>query len=494
MSAMTCPQPADLSRAIASGIDPELRAHLRECDACADEVEAHAAIVNAARDLPIVEPTREQAYELRSALQAAAQVRPPMVSFRAMWATSAAVVLCAAAVLLVFGLRGTKGPDAVAMQYRGSVHAHDGARYIRVGGPPDEIVRLMDGTLTVEVEKLLPGERFRVVTDDGEVEVRGTAFDVSARDDKLRAVRVLHGRVEVRSDHASAPVMLDVDQRWDVTKLASVDPTIAAPPGPSVEDSGLEIVATQATAATATAPSATTTVPAPARPSITTDVAKPTATAPTATTAPPPAKATVPTTSAPARSSITTDVAKTSTPVRPSITTDVAKPTTPAKPTTTKLDPLSPRAPGPRAPTTPSLTTGTPPAKTVNKRPIELLFDEGWSALASGDPRRAATAFEKAARTAPDDPLAEDAWFWRASALSQARASGASEALATFLKQYTRSPRAGEASAMLGWLLLERGDLDAAEARFRAAANDRVDRVRGSAAKGLAAVEQRRAP
>ena len=46
--------------------------------------------------------------------------------------------------------------------------------------PPDEIVRLDDGRIELDVIPLAAGERFRVVTDHGEVEVRGTSFEVLA--------------------------------------------------------------------------------------------------------------------------------------------------------------------------------------------------------------------------------------------------------------------------------------------------------------------------
>lgn len=126
------------------------------------------------------------------------------------------------------------------------------------------------------------------------------------------------------------------------------------------------------------------------------------------------------------------------------------------------------------------------------KRPIELLFDEGWAALAAGDAAKAAAVFDRAAKSAPDDPLAEDARFWHASALTRAKSSGAAAALDAFLARHGSSPRAGEASAMLGWLVIDR-DLDRAERLFKAAENDRAAAVRASAKKGLGVVETRRA-
>jgi hypothetical protein len=389
----SCPQPVELSTALVSGLDDALREHVRGCSRCAAELASHRRFVDAARELPIVEPTLDHVHDVRGALVAAVRVSSPIASSRAMWAIAGAVVLAAAAFLLVFGLRGSSDQPttrAALPQYRGTIHPHDGAQFIRVGSVPDEIVRLTHGTLTVEVDKLHPGERFRVITDDGEVEVRGTAFDVSADDDHLRSVHVLHGRVEVRPEH-SEQVVLDIGQRWDRAKVAHVD----EPPLPAHDVS-----------------------------------------------------------------------------VAPDPTVVPTKGHASQRSTNQIMN-----VPGPRSAT---------------KRPIELLFDEGWSVLAAGDPKRAAAVFERAAHAAPNDPLAEDAWFWRASALARVGDTTAVDALGSFIRRYPRSPRAGEASAILGWLLLDRGDLDAAETRFRAAANDRVDAVRTSANKGLDATTLRR--
>jgi hypothetical protein len=49
----------------------------------------------------------------------------------------------------------------------------------------------------------------------------------------------------------------------------------------------------------------------------------------------------------------------------------------------------------------------------------------------------------------------------------------------------------GEASALLGWLLLESGDKAGATSRFRTALADPVERVRANARAGLQAVERR---
>ena len=67
----------------------------------------------------------------------------------------------------------------------------------------------------------------------------------------------------------------------------------------------------------------------------------------------------------------------------------------------------------------------------------------------------------------------------------------AQEVLTRFLVRYPKSDRAGEASVMLGWLLLRAGDVTAAEARFGSALSNPSERVRRSGRAGLAASGRR---
>ena len=90
---------------------------------------------------------------------------------------------------------------------------------------------------------------------------------------------------------------------------------------------------------------------------------------------------------------------------------------------------------------------------------------------------------------APDGPLVEDASYWHAVALARGKRSA--EALSAFrdvLDAHAGSPHAGDASAMLGWLLIDARVYDEAARRFTAAATDRDPAVRRSAQAGLDAL------
>jgi tetratricopeptide (TPR) repeat protein len=243
--------------------------------------------------------------------------------------------------------------------YRGTVQVSDGARYELASAAPDEVIRLHEGSITIDIAGLAPGERVRVITDDGEVEGGQGRLIVMARADTLTEVEVERGRFEVRTLR-QPPVVLADGQRWPA-KVAMrtervIPPKIVSPPR-------------------------------------------------------------------------------------------------------------------------------------LANLPMAKLFDAGWQELRAGRPAEAARIFGDALARYPGDALAEDAAFWHGVALRRAQQRPAAvKALTAFLDKHRRSPRVGEASAMLGWLLLEGGDLDGAERRFQAAAKDPVKSVRDSAAKGLTAV------
>jgi TolA-binding protein len=123
----------------------------------------------------------------------------------------------------------------------------------------------------------------------------------------------------------------------------------------------------------------------------------------------------------------------------------------------------------------------------------EVSYDQAWEAMRANDFARAANGFSRVLLLAPDGPLVEDASFWHAVALARAKRSAeALSAFRDFLDSYAGSVRAGEASAMLGWILVDARDYDEAARRFRAAAGDAQASVRDSAQAGLAALATRK--
>lgn len=173
----------------------------------------------------------------------------------------------------------------------------------------------------------------------------------------------------------------------------------------------------------------------------------------------------------------------------------VTAPTAPALPTPAPvLDVVAPSPPSiPHPPglvvkrSAPREETATAPpkvARTVD--PQELAFVQGWEAMRQGEYGPAAAAFNRAIALSPDGDLTEDSMFWRAVAIARLhRTTEAIGAFRAFLDAFPTSTRAGEAAAMLGWLLVETHELDEAKRRFHSAENDPHAGARASALQGL---------
>jgi TolA-binding protein len=115
------------------------------------------------------------------------------------------------------------------------------------------------------------------------------------------------------------------------------------------------------------------------------------------------------------------------------------------------------------------------------------------AALRAGDAATATKSFTAACTAARGEALDEDACFWVGAAAKRAGDTAtAREALTRFLSRFPASVRAGEAAALLGWILYDAGDLDGASQRFELAAKDRVQKVKESAQRGLEAVKRKR--
>ncbi len=198
-----------------------------------------------AKELPVPPCSSAHREEQRTALLACARTRrlcPMGVRGTRRYVLLAAV---AAAVVVAAGLaasvRHTAAPEPAsdkraagdpdrAPRYRAVVRPHVGARVQRVSAAPDEVVRVHEGVVDFDVAALLPGERFRVVLGDGEVEVRGTAFSVTVADDRLLAVRVHRGAVDVKAGQ-TAPLRLEPGQQWSAVEPDDPDDAVAPSPG-----------------------------------------------------------------------------------------------------------------------------------------------------------------------------------------------------------------------------------------------------------------------
>jgi TolA-binding protein/anti-sigma factor RsiW len=98
----------------------------------------------------------------------------------------------------------------------------EGARWSRVREGLVERVRLEDGTLKIHVRHQASGERFLVELPDGELEVRGTTFEVTVRAFKTERVSVDEGVVAVRVKAAGAERELRAGEAWDAPRSGAL--------------------------------------------------------------------------------------------------------------------------------------------------------------------------------------------------------------------------------------------------------------------------------
>jgi len=298
----------------------------------------------------------------------------------------------------------------------------------------DELVRVRSGTIRLAMHTVRPGDHVRLQTGDAEVEGSG-AYEVVVAADALASVTVSTGTATVRIKGHQQAVFLAAGETWRPTVItADLD---LAPAKPDVAATA----AVDPASPTAASPSPTTASPSLSRPTATPS--------PSRTTATPIA-------------------------VAPSSTTSPPEVVAPAEP------PPAPR-PAVTAPIEPSA-----PVVTGNS-PTETSFRAGYALLRTNTFAAAALELGKAADG--DGPLAADARYFQAVALTKAgRAAEAERALVQFIDRAATSVRRGRAVVMLARLLAARGETTSARAWFEDAMRDSDASVVAAARAGIAAL------
>ena len=171
----------------------------------------YQALVELAHELPYCPPHSQVVEEMRTSVLAMMDVAASPAPRRGnRWLVGAAATAAAMLAILVLS-RDTSTPTQPRAHAR--VTSVGAATFTSLSPAPEEVIRLIDGLLTLAVSPLGTGERCRVIVGDGEVEVRGTAFAVEARADHLVRVSVSHGRVEVRAQGRT--VLLGAGEVWE---------------------------------------------------------------------------------------------------------------------------------------------------------------------------------------------------------------------------------------------------------------------------------------
>jgi hypothetical protein len=237
-----CPSVEEFSRRITLGEAGPLAEHFASCHACGAEWDDAQRLRALVRELPTpsLEASAVSAVRER-VLEGALEMERTRRRRRVLGSALAVAAMVAVAALAPWrGRVGTGG----APQYHAVLTGGPSATFVRESGLPNEVVRLDEGTLHVEVEKLRAGERFVVHAGDGEVEVRGTAFDVTVLDGHLSSVHVERGRVEVRAA-SSSPAVLSIGEEWKAAPPRATPtplPEIAPTPSPAPAALSPEVV------------------------------------------------------------------------------------------------------------------------------------------------------------------------------------------------------------------------------------------------------------
>ena len=351
-----------------------------------------------ARTIPAPPRGADRVERTRTALLASAGTQQRRRTYAPV--VGVALALAAAAAVLVWVIGG----DRPVTRDKLAVAPVGLARFERATSWPDYVVRADDGYVSVHLEYLDAGERFRVKTADGEVESRMAHFVVATERGRLARVAVSAGSVEIRWGHES-PVFLSTGQMWTPVRTAEV----------IVDRQPVAVIEKQPTV--------------------------------------------------------------------------IEKP-----PAVVEKQPAKPKVPAAKpAKLAPAVVVEEPVAPEASPRPGEADFRAGVAALRGGDAAGATRSFAAACTAAVHDALGEDACFWVGAAAKRAgQTAVARDALARFIRLFPKSARAGEAAALLGWILVDANDLDGAKKLFESARTDRVPNVRDSAQRGLTAIERKR--
>jgi TolA-binding protein len=372
---------------------------------------------------------------------------------------SAGAFAAAATVMMVvhFGHGTAKIVAADSEEHRAQIEASAAADFERQvthgANGTDEVVRLHAGRISVAVAELPHGDRVRVAAKDGELEGEGT-YEIAVTKDSIREVWVKEGSAHLRIT-GQQEVFLAAGQAWKAPVItADVTPAPQTQPQTQPQTHAL----TQTQAIQTPTPTPTPAVVAISPPSPAPTLAKQT-----------PAHAAEQ--SASHRGAVET-----------ALTTKSADtPTGETKPQVPALQTMADASPN-EAP--PNAITQLDKAKPVTTWQVH--FSTGWQLLRAGKSADAARELAAAADAGGDDPLAGDARYFEAVALTKAgRKTEAEHALVAFLDRSPHALRRGRASVMLGRLIAERGDSAAARTWFDSATHDPDPDVAAAAKAGL---------
>lgn len=211
--------------------------HRATCGECRTRFEDDERLVRLGRGMvPQVDALRSRRVRmqvLRAAVQEAA-TRP-----LARWLVPALVPLALVVAITPWMARhavSVEAPPALAPSpsattpasaFAAQVEPSPGAAWSRERALGTERVALQDGELRLTVRHQQASERFLVLVPDGEIEVRGTRFEVTVREGRTAEVRVAEGVVALRI-HGAPERVLGAGDAWAPEERSRA--TVPTPP------------------------------------------------------------------------------------------------------------------------------------------------------------------------------------------------------------------------------------------------------------------------
>ena len=170
--------------------------HRPTCVHCTGAAAYDLALDRLIAAAPDRSPTELELRRLRVRVLADAAMPPSRGAHLSFGAAAVAIALALTLAGLAVGWRARTTSVAVELAapsrepFAGTVSATAGAAWTQARDAGTERVRLDDGAIAVHVRKQGAGERFLVVLPDGEIEVRGTSFDVVVRAGRHLGIRL----------------------------------------------------------------------------------------------------------------------------------------------------------------------------------------------------------------------------------------------------------------------------------------------------------------
>ena len=181
-------------------------------------------------------------------------------TMRLRWAAALAITLIVGAATWASFKKDWRRNEGLSPTLMAEITLVDSAIGHTLQPGPNEVYELVQGLAEFKVHHLAAQQRYRVLVGDDQVEVRGTRFQVVARQRHLESVRVFEGRVQVTT--AGRSLTLDAGQRW-VSELPAEQSTNDAVVPPDAEPVQTSVASSGPSRAEAPRATASVKIPSP---------------------------------------------------------------------------------------------------------------------------------------------------------------------------------------------------------------------------------------